>query len=133
MDEAQPQLGEQQLEVLIYIQDRSPISANDVAKHFGETQGLARTTVLTVVEKLREKGYLHRQKTKGVWHYSAAVSKSDLLKRIAGRFIERTLGGSLFPILMYLVEKKDLAPEEIELLKARIDALEPPAETDKAE
>ena len=47
-------LGQVQLEVLQYIADRHPVRVSDVSEHFARTAGKARTTILTVMEKLRE-------------------------------------------------------------------------------
>ena len=43
-------------------------SVAQAAQYFGATQGLARTTILSVMERLREKGYLVREKRDGVVH-----------------------------------------------------------------
>src|SRR5262245_17539019 len=82
-------LGEGQLEVLQYVADHHPIRVADVADHFARTAGKARTTILTVMEKLREKGYLTRRKIKGTFHYSPRIVKSELLAGIVGRFVDR--------------------------------------------
>ncbi len=58
-------LGRLELEVLQYIADHHPISVREVAAHFAETSGQARTTLLTVMERLRAKGYLKRRKAAG--------------------------------------------------------------------
>src|SRR4029079_15738358 len=69
-DMEQPPLGEQELEVWRYIAEHPPISAREVAARFAEEQGLARTTILPVIERLRKKGYLTRRRREGVYHYS---------------------------------------------------------------
>ncbi len=71
-------LGQVQLEILQYVADHHPIRVGDVAEHFAKTAGKARTTVLTVMEKLREKGYLTRRKLRGTYHYSPKVSKNEV-------------------------------------------------------
>src|SRR5260370_36044832 len=54
----QPPLGDQELEVLRFVAERAPISVGQVAQQFGAPRGLARTTILAVMERLRNKGYL---------------------------------------------------------------------------
>src|SRR5207249_331104 len=58
----QPSLGDQELEVLRFVAEHAPISVGEVAERFGEPRGLARTTILTVMERLRKKGFLTRSK-----------------------------------------------------------------------
>ena len=53
-------LGRAELEILQYVVDRNPIRVGEVAEHFAGAGGKARTTILTVMERLRTKGYGRR-------------------------------------------------------------------------
>jgi predicted transcriptional regulator len=119
-----PPLGDQQLEVFNYVAEHAPITLNEVAKQYGEPRGLARTTVLTVMEKLRAKGYLARTKQEGVYRYSPSVNPEEVKKGLIGRFIEKALGGSIIPFIAYLGEKSDFTEEEITALRKRLEELE---------
>ena len=46
----------QELSVFRHVADRAPVSVGQVAEEFAEREGLARTTILTVMERLRQKG-----------------------------------------------------------------------------
>jgi predicted transcriptional regulator len=118
-----PPLGDQQLEVFNYVADHAPITLNEVAKQYGEPCGLARTTVLTVMEKLRAKGYLTRAKQGGVYRYFPNVNPKEVQKGLIQNFIEKTLGGSIIPFIAYLGEKTDFTEEEIAALKKRLEEL----------
>jgi predicted transcriptional regulator len=118
-----PTLGEQELEVLRFVADRAPVSAREVAEQFAETQGLARTTVLTVMERLRKKGYLTRKRRQGVFHYSPRVPQSDVLQGLVRQFVEKTLAGSVSPIVAYLVKSRQLSEEELRELQRLVDEL----------
>ena len=117
-------LGNVQLEVLQYVADHHPIRVSEVAEHFAQTAGKARTTVLTVMEKLREKGYLTRKKQKGAFHYSPRVAKSDVMASVVHRFIEESLGGSVSPFIAYLAESRGLSDSELAKLKDLVRDLE---------
>ena len=116
-------LGQVQLEILQYVADHHPIRVGEVAKHFAKTAGKARTTVLTVMEKLREKDYLTRRKIRGTYHYSPKVSHDEVLSSVVKRFIDQTLGGSVSPFIAYLSEGGDLSESELAKLKAVIEDL----------
>ncbi|HZV20487.1 MAG TPA: BlaI/MecI/CopY family transcriptional regulator [Hyphomicrobiales bacterium] len=118
-----PALGQQELEVLRYVADNAPISVRQVAEQFGEPRGLARTTILTMMERLRKKGFLTRRKGTGVFEYAPAVAKTEILHDLVQNFVEKTLGGSLSPFVAYLAESKDLSEDEINELKELIDRL----------
>ena len=118
-----PPLGEQQLEVLRYITERAPATARDVVEHFTAARGLARTTVLSVIERLLEKGYLTRRRRGGVFHYSPRVSKEELLQRLVREFVDKTLDGSVSPLVAYLVQTRRLSKEELTELQQLADAI----------
>ncbi len=111
-----PPLGEQQLDLLRFVSEHSPITAREVAEQYGEPNGLARTTVVTVLEKLRQKGYLTRAQVDGVYQYSPA-SGPAMWQDVIHQFVERTLGGRLGPFVAYLTNQNNLTPEEIQELE----------------
>jgi predicted transcriptional regulator len=117
-------LGHLELDVLRYIADHHPITVREVANHFAETSGQARTTLLTVMERLRSKGYLTRRKSSGVHRYSPTVSKKELLHQIVGDFVEDVLGGSLSPFVAYLTQSSVLSREEVRRLEGLIKRME---------
>lgn len=117
-------LGQVQLEVLQYVADHHPIRVGEVAAHFAETAGKARTTILTVMEKLREKGYLTRRKRQGTYHYSPRHPTSDVLAGVVRRFIDESLGGSVSPLIAYLAESRGLTEPELARLKRLVQDLE---------
>jgi predicted transcriptional regulator len=104
-------------EVLQYIIEHYPITVREVAERFAETHGHARTTVLTMMERLREKGYLTRHKVDGVNRYSPSEPKTDLLQGLVRDFVQKALGGSVSPFVAYLGKEAHLKPEELDELK----------------
>ena len=54
-------IGDQELALLHHIDECGHASVGEVAVGFGEPRGLARSTVLTMMERLRSKGYLKRR------------------------------------------------------------------------
>jgi predicted transcriptional regulator len=131
MARKRPALGQVQLEVLQYICDHHPVRVNDVATHFAETSGKARTTILTVMERLREKGYLVRKKRDGVYHYAPRHAKADLLVGIVRRFVEDSLGGSISPFIAYLAQSEKLSESEVARLKRLARELEAQEEEER--
>jgi len=117
-------IGHVQLEVLQYVADHHPIRVSDVAEHFSRTQGKARTTILTVMEKLREKGYLARKKQGGAYEYFPRQPKSEILANVVERFVEDSLGGSISPFIAYLAESRGLTDAEHGKLKELVKDLD---------
>jgi len=117
-------LGEQELVVLRFIAERAPVAAREVIDHFGGEQELARTTILTKIERLRKKGYLTRRRQKGVYVYSPRVPQAEVVQGLVRDFVERTLGGSVSPMVTYLLHTRTLSEEEQAILLRLADELD---------
>lgn len=117
-------LGDQELELLRYVTDHAPATVRDVAEQFGESHGLAKTTVQTMMERLRAKGYLERIRRDSMYYYSPAVSKGDLVRGLIQDFVQKALGGSFSPLVAYLAERKNLTAEETAVLEKVVQEIE---------
>ena len=111
-------------EVLQYVIEHHPITVREVAEQFARTHGHARTTVLTIMERLREKGYLTRRKLNGVNRYSPSKPRSDLLQGLVRDFVQKALGGSVSPFVAYLGKEARLDPAEMQELKQLVQEWE---------
>ena len=118
---AKASLGQQELEVLGLISDREPVSVREVAEAFAQSHGLARTTILTVMDRLRAKGYVSRKKSGGLFMYKTCQKKSQVLRHQVKDFVEKNLGGYVSPFLAYLSDEKvKLDEDELAELKRLI-------------
>src|SRR5687768_16659262 len=124
MKDAKAALGSTELEILRYLGDHGPLSVGDVAAHFAETSGQARTTILTLMERLRKKGYLSRKQVGGVYQYAPKVAQHDLLRGLVKSFVDTTLAGSVSPFVAYLSESGPVSKQDLEQLKRLVRDLE---------
>jgi predicted transcriptional regulator len=115
--------GEQELALLTWLAEHPTITVGEVAEQYGTPRALARSTVLTMMDRLRKKGHLSRRRVQGVFRYSTGAGPEDLLKDAVGTFVSRTLGGSVSPFVAYLSDEAEVTPEqlaELEDLVARL-------------
>lgn len=119
-----PRIGRMEMEILRFVADRHPVTVREVAEHFAREKGYARTTVLTVMERLRRKGYLTRKKVGGTYQYSPRQPKMSLLQALVRDFVQSVLGGSLSPFIAYLVQEAKLSDEELRELQRLVRDLE---------
>jgi predicted transcriptional regulator len=119
-----PSLGEQELALLRHIADHAPVSVSEVAQGYGLPRGLARTTVQTMMERLRRKGRLTREKARGSYRYRPAEAKADLQQGLVRDFVQRALGGSLEPFVSYLMGDARLTGEEARVLEGMVRRME---------
>ena len=116
--------GEQELALLTWIAEHPAITVGEVAEQYGTARDLARSTVLTMMERLRRKGHLARRRVDGVYRYTAGAAPDTLLKDAVGTFVERTLGGSVSPFVAYLTESAELTPEDVAELQQLVERLQ---------
>ncbi len=114
-------LGKLELEVLRFVADSRPISVGDAAGQFGEPRGYARTTIQTVMERLRSKSCLDRQFEEGVYLYSITPQGTRVLGSLVKEFVSETLGGRLTPIVAFLADAENLTPDEIAALRRIVE------------
>jgi predicted transcriptional regulator len=117
-------LGRAELEILRYVAEHYPVTVREVAEHAAETQGKARTTILTVMERLRKKHYLSRRKQGGVYQYSPRVPVAEVLQGFVRQFVETTLQGAMSPFFAYLSKTADVSDKDLDELKRLVDELE---------
>jgi predicted transcriptional regulator len=120
---AESSIGEQELTLLRHIADHGSVTVGEAAEAFGAPRGLARSTVLTMMERLRAKGHLGRRMIEGVYRYRTRASSADLLKGAVQRFVERNLDGSVSPFLAYLSEAGHLTDEQLQELEQIVTKL----------
>jgi predicted transcriptional regulator len=116
-------VGDQELSLLRYIAETGRTSVGEVAEGFGEPRGLARSTVLTMMERLRQKGRLEREQVEGVYRYFSPVSEDDLLRGAVQSFVEKTLAGSVSPFVAYLTETGEVSDGELAELEDMVARL----------
>ena len=119
-----PSIGDQELALLHYLADHENASVGEVAADFGEARGLARSTVLTMMERLRAKGYLKRRHVSGIYRYSTATGPSEALSNAVEQFVEKTLSGSLSPFVAWMSQKGEVSDNELAELEALVAQLQ---------
>jgi predicted transcriptional regulator len=119
-----PSIGDQELALLQYLADHESASVGEVAAGYGEPRGLARSTVLTMMERLRAKSYLKRRHVEGVYRYTTATGPGEAMNKAVGQFVEKTLSGSLSPFVAWMAERAQVSDTELAELEALVTQLQ---------
>lgn len=117
-------IGDRELALLQHVEARGGASVGEVAEDFGKPNGLARSTVLTMMERLRLKGHLARRQSDGVYRYSARAATSEVLHSAVRSFVDKTLGGSVSPFVTYLAERSEVSDAELAELEDLVNQLQ---------
>ena len=117
-------IGDQELALLRWLAGCGGATVGDAVEGFGLPRGLARSTVLTMMERLRKKGRLRRAKVEGVYRYSSPDSPRELLRGVVETFVEQTLGGSVSPFVSYLTDTAQVSEDELAELEELVSRLQ---------
>ncbi|MHC4309321.1 MAG: BlaI/MecI/CopY family transcriptional regulator [Planctomycetota bacterium] len=124
MAKKRARLGELELTVLKTIWGHQPCTVQQVANILSKRRGCARTTVLTVMQRLHAKKFLKRRKMGKVFHYTPTEARNKVMSRLVGQFLDKVLDGSPLPFVTYLTEREDLTQEQVATLRAIAKKLE---------
>ena len=124
MAKKESNLGELELLVMKTIWKHQPCTVKQIAKILGKRRGYAKTTVLTVMQRLHAKKFLKRRKVGGLYQYSPTEERGKVISKLIGQFLDKVLDGSPAPFVAYLMETEDLSPKQISALRKISQKLE---------
>ena len=126
-------LGETEMEVLHHVWDLGEATVADVRERILEDRDVAYTTIMTVMKKLAEKGYLDYHKEGRSYVYQPAQEPNEVQHSLLRRLMDKVFEGSPSALVQTLVRREDLSDDERAEIRALIDALEEDTETDDAD
>ncbi|MEX0675634.1 MAG: BlaI/MecI/CopY family transcriptional regulator [Pirellulales bacterium] len=112
-----PSLGELEMQVLRVVWQEQPCTERDVFDVVRGDRPVGRTTVLKTMQRLEAKGLLTRLRGKGPVQYRAAVAETRVLPAMVRRFVDRTLAGSLEPLVQCLADSDKLSGKDLVALR----------------
>lgn len=117
-------IGSQELALLRFVSEAGQATVGQAAERFGQPRGLARSTVLTMMERLRKKGHLTRRHQHGLYRYASRTTPGTAVTQAVKRFVERTLDGSIAPFVAYLGERERISDDELAELESLLARLQ---------
>ncbi|MDX2032119.1 MAG: BlaI/MecI/CopY family transcriptional regulator [Blastocatellia bacterium] len=116
-------LGKLEAEVMQILWQQSGQAVSEVEARLRRKREIARTTVLTTLDRMHNKGYLTREKQGKAFVYSPRYSREDFEREMAQEVLGALLGDIGEPVLSTFVElvgEDDSNLDRLEeLIKAR--------------
>jgi predicted transcriptional regulator len=84
-------LGELELAVMRVLWERPESTAQEVAAVISQRRNCARTTIVTLMERLHAKNFLKRRKKNGVSHYTASRERGVVMNGLMESFVDTML------------------------------------------
>jgi len=120
------ELTARELAVIQIFWKQSDASAEEARESLAEAgEDLAYVTVANVVRALADKGFLRQVNQQRPFRYKAIRSFDDVAKRLVGDMVSRVFNGSREALLVQLLDRRKLTPDErkylVDLLQRQED------------
>ena len=121
-----------ELEALKILWRRKQATVREIYEEMAtEENGLAYTTVLSLVQTMEKKGLVSRESEgRGKTHtYSAQVQPDTTMRSLAGDFLDKVFDGAVSQYLVHALEARRPSAQELEELQQMIAAAKARRET----
>lgn len=115
---ADKKISDAELEILEVLWEAGEaLNANEIRLRLNVKKDWERTTVLTLIRRLLDKGVIAQEKRE-VYYYMPCVERSDYVKEETKSFLNKFFKGNARNLAAALIEDEDLSREDIEELRA---------------
>ena len=102
--------------VLDCLWERSPMTVMELVAALGDRPGWAKSTTITTLRRMEDKGLVHCDLEGRTKHYTPAVSRDRAARRETRSFLDKVYRGSVGLMLSALAEDQALSKAEIDEL-----------------
>jgi len=123
-----PPVSDAELDVLKVLWEAGPSTVRDVAavlRRRRRRRRLAYNTVLTLLSRLREKGYVDADRRETAHVFRATVTREELVGFSLAALVDRVCDGTASPLVLALVRGQRFSAEEIAHFRKLLDDLTP--------
>lgn len=96
--------------------DHSPRTGREAVEYMKEHMGWSRSTTLTMLRRMSDKGFIACDKQGEVLRYSALLRREEAAVHETRSFINRVYKGSVSMLVNAVTDKQELSREEIDQL-----------------
>jgi BlaI family penicillinase repressor len=98
--------------------EASPRTGREATDYLQERVGWTRSTTLTMLRRMTEKGLVHCEDKEGMKVYSPLIRREDAVIKETDDFLNRVYKGSVSMMMSAITKKQELTKEEIDELYA---------------
>ena len=117
-----PALSESQREVMQLIWSQGETTVTDVWNELTGKREVARNTVLTVMDRLVNRGWLTKRRIGNTQLYKATVEQSVSNRQAVKRMVDSVFSGAADQLVAALLSGRGISEEEAARIKKLIDA-----------
>jgi predicted transcriptional regulator len=124
METHENSLSAAQWAVMEHLWSKGSLSGREAAERMGAETGWNRSTTLTLLRRMEEKGFVRSGVEGGVKLFYPVLRREDAAMQVTENLLERVYHGSISMLLSALTHKQNLSQEEIHKLHALLDGME---------
>jgi predicted transcriptional regulator len=118
-------LTEAELRLMKILWRRGESAVNDLVSSIPDGESLAYNSVLTTIRILEQKGYVEHRQEGRAFIYRALIEENEASRTEVKHILNRFFGNSREQLLLSLLGDSDISRDELERLKAAINAAAP--------
>ena len=107
-------LTDQELEIMKIVWQRGAATVRDVYEELLKNRKIAYTTVMTMMGILEQKGRLSKTQRDRAYVYTPTEPQGEVVGSMVHDFLKRVFDGSAKPLLVHLLESKDISQKELD-------------------
>ena len=110
--------------VLDCLWERSPMTVMELVAALGERPGWAKSTTITTLRRMEEKGLVRMEQGPRGKLYSPAVERERAVIAETHSFLDRVYQGSVGLMMSAMAKRQELSGDEVAELRAILDRIE---------
>jgi BlaI family penicillinase repressor len=124
-DEGPPVMSDAEREVLKVLWDHGPLAVREVAMRLAMGgQEWARSTVITLLQRLEKKGYVASDKSKFAFVFRAVLSREDVMRARMNDLAGELCDGDALPLVLAFAKRHRFSHADLARFRQMIDELE---------
>lgn len=116
-----PPLSRAQRELMELVWDQGELGVQEATALLNKVRPVARNTVRTLMERMREKGWLSHRTEGRSFVYSATVPREESLGQRVMDIVDKACGGNPDKLMMALLDYRGLSEEESQRIRKMLD------------
>ena len=114
-------LSNLQAVIMQVLWDRKEATSSEVQEALKGNRDLAKTTVSTVLSRLKDKGIVDYRTEGRAFVYFPAVSQDEVRRSMVANLTEKLFQGQSSELLTHLLRESEIDPEELDRLKRIVE------------
>lgn len=115
-------LPQGEFDVMEVLWRKGEVTIKEVHAELSAKRPLAYTTVATLLNRLRERGYVEAEERSFVYVFRPLVRREQAQRRKLDDLVKRVFHGDIAPLAAYIAENRKLSAEQIKALREIVES-----------